>query len=382
MTRQIDKPLGQDLGPAPSARRPRPVLPLGALAVAVALAGVAAFVALRPDPAGTPVVVLAPEPAPADVAAPVAEKPPVAVRVNPGEAGPAIIKVNPAPATDEPIVIRDPSRLGVDPRMAHLPDRALIEQSEYGPLPRRAADGRRPFDAYAGAWSGKRGVRVAIVIGGLGLSQTGTQAALRKLPGEVTLAFAPSGNSLQRWMQAARQASHEIVLQVPLEPFDFPRVNPGRNTLTVSASGDENVGLLRWALGRTTNYAGVMNYMGARFTADEASLAPVMAELSARGLAYIDDGSSARSKAGDLALTHRVPFAAADTLIDATPDRAAVLAALDDLERTARARGGAIGVGSAFDTTIDAVAEWIAGARKRGVEIVPVSALALDPEKG
>ena len=74
-----------------------------------------------------------------------------------------------------------------------------------------------------------------IVIGGLGLSQTGTQQAIAKLPPEVTLAFAPQGNSIGRWMQEARRKGHEIVMQVPLEPFDYPNVNPGRNTLTVAA---------------------------------------------------------------------------------------------------------------------------------------------------
>ena len=73
------------------------------------------------------------------------------------------------------------------------------------------------------------------------MSQTGTQEAIDKLPPEVTLAFASQGNSIGRWMQAARREGHEIVMQVPLEPFDYPNVNPGRNTLTVDASPEENI---------------------------------------------------------------------------------------------------------------------------------------------
>ncbi|MDP3898250.1 MAG: divergent polysaccharide deacetylase family protein, partial [Mesorhizobium sp.] len=89
--------------------------------------------------------------------------------------GPSIIRLGPETApTGNIIVIRDPSALANNLRTAHVPVRDLIEQSETGPLPIRAADGRRPFDAYAGAWSGSRGAKVAIVIGGLGLSQTGT----------------------------------------------------------------------------------------------------------------------------------------------------------------------------------------------------------------
>ncbi len=300
-----------------------------------------------------------------------------------GQAGPSIIHVDPQQNSGNGVVIiRDPSAVGQNLRVAHLPDQALIEQSETGPLPIRAADGRRPFDVYAAPWSGARGARVAIVIGGLAVSQTGTQQAIQKLPPEVTLAFASQGNSIGRWMQAARREGHEIIMQVPLEPFDYPNVNSGRNTLTVEASAQANVKSLRWTLSRTTNYAGVMNYMGARFSTDPAAMAPMMGELGKRGLMYLDDGSFARSVAAGEALKSGVPFAEGDATIDAVRERGEILKKLDELERTARARGFAIGTGSAFDVTVDAVASWVNEAKKRGIEIVPVSAVASDPERG
>ena len=125
-----------------------------------------------------------------------------------------------------------------------------------------------------------------------------------------------------------------------------------------------------------------MNYMGARFTADSAAMEPFMAELGKRGLGYLDDGSSARSTAPELALKEGVPLAVADTAIDSVQDRGEILKKLDQLEATARAKGFAVGTGSAFDATVDAVSSWIEEARKRGIEIVPISAVASDPEKG
>ena len=125
-----------------------------------------------------------------------------------------------------------------------------------------------------------------------------------------------------------------------------------------------------------------MNYMGARFSADPQAMAPLMAELGKRGLLYLDDGSSARSVAPELALKNGVPFAAGDTAIDAERDRGAILKKLDQLEATARAKGFAVGTGSAFDVTVDAVSSWVNEAKKRGIEIVPISAVAIDPEKG
>ncbi|MDX8441214.1 divergent polysaccharide deacetylase family protein [Mesorhizobium australafricanum] len=390
--KDIERPLGQSLQPKRPASRGIGSGSLVAVLAVLTVIGVSGAIALREKPfrkpqeiaVSTPKVTAAPVPAAAPAPAPVAAAAPQAGTPMKG-GGPQIIHVQTEEGDGPPkaaIVIRDPSTLGQNLKVAHIPDRALIEASDTGPLPMRSADGRRPFDVYARPWSGARGARVAIVIGGLAVSQTGTQAAIAKLPAEVTLAFAPQGNSIGRWMQAARQSGHEIVMQVPLEPFDYPNVNPGRNTLTVSASPDENLKSLHWALSRTTNYTGVMNYMGARFSADPSAMEPFMAELGKRGLAYVDDGSLARSVASDLALKDGVPFVAGDMAIDAVQDRGEILKKLDSLEATARAKGSAVGIGSAFDITVDTVTSWIAEAKKRGIEIVPISAVAIDPQKG
>jgi len=381
--KEIERPLGQGLKPRREPGRRFGAGQVAVALVAVAVVGVSGMIALRKQPFRNPATVAVTTPAPAETApAQSVAAQPKAEPAPPNKDGPQIIHVQPT-ETGGPagIVVRDPSALTQNLAVAHVPDQALIEQGESGPLPVRAADGRRPFDVYARPWSGARGAKVAIVIGGLAVSQTGTQAAIARLPGEVTLAFAPQGNSIGRWMQEARRTGHEIMMQVPLEPFDFPNVNPGRNTLTVDAAPEENLKRLRWALARTTNYTGVMNYMGARFTADQAALAPVMTELAKRGLGYLDDGSSARSLAPQLAAADRVPLAVGDTVIDAVQDRGAILKKLDQLEATARAKGFALGTGSAFDVTVDAVASWVGEAKKRGIEIVPFSAVAADPEK-
>ncbi len=298
-----------------------------------------------------------------------------------GSGGPSIQTIEPpAPGSaSNVVIIRDPSAIGQDLRVAHVPDADLIQDADEGLLPVRAADGRRPFDVYARPWSGARGARIAIVVGGVGISQTTSQRAVETLPPEVTLGFAPSGNSLDRWMQAARRKGHELVLQVPMEPFDYPSVDPGRNTLRVDAQGGELLRDLRLSLGRITNYVGVMNYMGARFVASSDAMGALMGELGERGLMYLDDGSSARTLAPALAAPNRVPFAGVDVTVDQARDRASILARLDELERIARARGYAVGAGTAFDVTVDTVTSWVAEARRRGIEIVPISALASDP---
>ena len=299
-----------------------------------------------------------------------------------GENGEEINKITPIQRPDNrPVLLTPPGRVGQSPHLAHLPDPAVIEETQAGRLPVRGPDGERAFDIYARPWSGARGARVVIVVGGLGLSQTGTQYAIKTLPEEITLAFASNGNSLQRWMQEARRQGHEILLQVPFEPFDYPANDPGAGTLTVDAGAEANLADLHTAMARITNYTGITNFMGGRFLADPDALEPVMRDLAGRGVMFLDDGTSARSLTGQFAKTLGMPFAASDIVLDATQERGYILAKLDDLERIARRNSTAIGVASAFEVSVDAIATWAEEAKARGIEIVSASAVADDPEK-
>ncbi|WLS03740.1 divergent polysaccharide deacetylase family protein [Shinella oryzae] len=278
-------------------------------------------------------------------------------------------------------VILEANRVGQDARTAAFPNEDLLEDTSDGKIPVIGLDGTRPMDQYARPWSGARGTRVAIVVGGLGLSQTGTQRAIRELPGEVTLAFAASGNSLQRWMQEARRAGHEILLQLPLEPFDYPQNDPGPYTLRTDMSEAQNLAELHRAMARITNYTGIVNFMGGRFLSSADALEPVMRDVASRGLLFLDDASSAQSLSGTIAGAVSAPHAFADLQLDADLSRTAVLKKLDELERIARRNGTAIGIASAFDESVDAIREWCEEAGTRGIEIVGVASLADIPAK-
>lgn len=299
-------------------------------------------------------------------------------RVQMGD-GSVVTKFSPKQRDGDGPLIIDAQRVGQDPRMAATPNEDLLEDSPYGRLPVRGPDGLRPMDQYARPWSGARGTRIAIVIGGLGLSQTGTQKAIQRLPESVTLAFAASGNSLQRWMQEARRNGHEILVQVPMEPFDYPANNPGPLTLKVDASAADNLKKLHEALGRITNYTGIVSYLGGRYMADADALEPVMRDVADRGLLFLDDGSSAQSLTGKIGKAIGAPIGFGDLTVDSQLDRTQILKKLDDLERIAQRKGVAIGMGSAFDETVEAVADWIEEAERRGIEIVGVASLVSQP---
>ena len=259
-------------------------------------------------------------------------------------------------------------------------DPRLIETSRHGPLPKIAQDGTRPADAYARpvkpAANGKsNGPRVAIVVGGLGIGANTTADALRKLPAPITLAFAPYGGDLERQVARARETGHEVMLQVPMEPFDYPDNDPGPHTLLTSIDAGQNLDRLHWLMSRIQGYVGIVNAMGGRFTASETGMAPVLREAATRGLIYLDDGSSARSLASQIAGANNVAFAKADLIIDQVPTPADVDRALGRLETIARARGTAVGFAGALPVSIDRLTRWIKAAESRGIQLVPITAV-------
>jgi uncharacterized protein len=259
-------------------------------------------------------------------------------------------------------------------------DPRLTEPSRHGLLPRIAQDGTRPSEAFARpvkppAHGNGNGPRVAIVVGGLGIGASTTADALRKLPGPVTLAFAPYGGDLERQVARARETGHEVMLQVPMEPFDYPDNDPGPHTLLTSIDAAQNLDRLHWLMSRFQGYVGIVNYMGGRFSASEQGMAPVLREAATRGLIYLDDGSSARSLASQIAGANNLAFAKADIIIDQVPTPADVDKALGRLETVARARGTAVGFAGALPVSIDRIAHWIKAAESRGIQLVPVTAV-------
>ena len=263
-------------------------------------------------------------------------------------------------------------------------EQRMIESSRHGTLPKIAADGARPADVYARpvqlSFDKVSGPRVAIVLGGLGIGAAGTFEALGKLPAPVTLAFAPYGTDLGRWVARARGEGHELLLQVPMEPFDYPDNDPGPQTLLTTGTAAQNLDRLHWFMSRFQGYIGIANYMGARFTASETAVEPLLREAGKRGLIYFDDGSSARSVAGQIAGATNVPFAKADVVLDAAPTQAAIDAALARLEAIARERGSAIGTATALPASIERIATWAKAAQNRGIILVPISMLAIKPK--
>jgi uncharacterized protein len=227
------------------------------------------------------------------------------------------------------------------------------------------------FAASAAAADGRP--LVAIVIDDLGPDRARTERA-SALPSPVTLSFLAYADATREEAESARRAGHELLVHVPMEPLD-PTIDMGPNGLAASLPREEVLRRLRWNLDRLESYVGINNHMGSRFTADAQAMAPVIDELKARGLMFLDSRTTAATVAARLARAAGVPFAERDVFLDDEASSSAIEHRLADLEAVARRSGTAVAIGHPHDATLAALARWAASLPQKGLVLVPPTAI-------
>ncbi len=249
------------------------------------------------------------------------------------------------------------------------PIAGLFAKSPNGSLPIISADGRTSSKAYARPFKSDGRPKIALIVRGLGLNPRITQQAIDALPPETTLSFVPYADGLQTWVNIARAKGHEVLLEVPMEPLDYPDNDPGPQGLMSASPPAENAKRLEWVMGRATGYFGLANYLGSKFIASDPGMNALFDVLRQRGLAFIDDGT-AFTRVGD------VQRASADRVVDGQQLSAdSIGKQLEGLELAAKQNGQALGVGSAYPVTIDQLARWSREASARGFQLAPASAV-------
>jgi polysaccharide deacetylase 2 family uncharacterized protein YibQ len=215
-------------------------------------------------------------------------------------------------------------------------------------------------------------IPIAIVIDDMGVDRPRSDRAAA-LPAPLTLAFLPYSRGFETQMAAARARGHEILVHVPMQPIGVE--DPGPEALTVSLDATEIRQRLAAALDRAGPAVGINNHMGSRFTVDREAMRPVLEELQARGLLFLDSRTAGGSVGPLLARALDVPYATRDVFLDNEPSLSAVEARLAELEAVARRQGHGIAIGHPHDGTLAALSAWLPGASARGFALVPVSTI-------
>lgn len=275
-----------------------------------------------------------------------------------------------------PAVPAEPIAARPEGALEKAPDPDLLEDAPAGNLPIISGDGRQPWQVYARPFPDQdTRPRIAVVLTGMGLSRSASDAVIKQLPGSISLSFAAYADKLEDWIDAARLGGHEVLLDLPMEPTNFPRSDPGPYTLLTALSVNENLDRLDWVMARAGGYIGLTSQQGSRFVTSTEQLRPVLDVLKRRGLMFLDARSTSRSLAAGIAAEIGVPRALNNRFLDSEATRGAIDRKLAELEQIARETGFAVGIAQSYPVTIERLAAWTGALEGKGIALAPISAL-------
>lgn len=306
-------------------------------------------------------------------------------------------KTSPSPSTETPTAQRQPApaKASTDANNAKTPPgiplpkmTAALEapaEDAAGPPASMTADALPPAESLGEpalpAWrrfavasdttSGKP--KIAIVLDDLGVDVRRSRRAVA-LPAALTLAYLPYAEGLAEQTRAARQAGHELLVHIPMQPHGAD-ADPGPNALDMRLGAIEVLSRLEWDLDRFEGYVGINNHMGSLFTESEEGMRLVAEGLRDRGLMFLDSLTSPRSVAAATVASYGVPTIVRDVFLDNTDTAAEVEMRLAQTERIARKTGTAIAIGHPRDATLNVLEAWIPKALEAGFALVPLTAV-------
>ena len=252
----------------------------------------------------------------------------------------------------------------------------ITEETEDGPLPIIAADGRQPWLEYSrGFKRADRKPRIALIVTNLGLSATYTKAALKLLPEDITLSFSHVAPRLKSWIREARQKGHEVLMDIPMEPLGFPKNDPGRATLLTSSNEVENLNRLEHVMKKAGGYVGLLGTLGTKFMLHSETFLPILKTIKQRGLIYVDSRSTSRSLGPELASSIQLPRAFNNIFIDKEPSNQKIKDKLDELEKIALKKRFAVGIAQPFPLTIEILSQWAEKLKAKQISLAPITAL-------
>ena len=220
--------------------------------------------------------------------------------------------------------------------------------------------------------------RIAIIIDDIGYDKN-LAMGLLNIDKNITFAilpFSPAGTQLAHSLSAK---GAELMLHLPMEPTQYPKVNPGPGALLSSMSPDELLNQLRKDIHAVPGTVGANNHMGSRLTADSDKMNQIFTVLKQKNMFFVDSRTSAESKGEQSARMFQLKFSHRDVFLDNFQDVEYISGQIEKLIKQAKDHGSAIGIGHPHQATLDALKRELPKIRKK-VRIVPASKLVEVPQ--
>jgi len=213
--------------------------------------------------------------------------------------------------------------------------------------------------------------RMVIIIDDLGYDKKLADRFLA-IDGKLTYAILPLSPHRNEIAAAAHGKGCEVMLHLPMEPNEYPTIDPGPGAILSAMTPDERIRLVNESIGAIPHVSGVNNHMGSKVTADSEQMNQILSIVKKHGLYFVDSRTTAASLTRSSARLFKIPFAERDVFLDHVVTAAAVKKQLDQLVRLAEKNGQAVGIGHPHDVTVEVLARELPKLKNR-VLLIPAS---------
>ena len=212
---------------------------------------------------------------------------------------------------------------------------------------------------------------VAIIIDDLGYDKK-IAIKFSKLNAVLTFSILPHSPFQKAIAHLSKEKGLDIMLHLPMEPVEYPDVNPGPGTLLTSMTPDQLTRQLENDLDAVPFIKGVNNHMGSKMTAASSQMYQIFSILKKRGLFFVDSRTTAETLCKPSARLFQIPFAQRDVFLDHVTTVEFIRKQLNELVRIAQRNGYAVGIGHPHSQTYQVLREMLPELQKK-VRLVPAS---------
>jgi len=214
--------------------------------------------------------------------------------------------------------------------------------------------------------------RVALVIDDLGYNPELAEA-LFAIDVPLTVSILPNLPHTRAIARRAAEKGKEVILHLPMEPYDYPNAQVEEGTLLTSMDDLQIRRLIEKALEGLDGAVGANNHMGSRMVEDEMKMRVILEEMKKRGLFFMDSRTSPHSRVYDLARSMGVKTAKRHVFLDGRHTVAYIKRQLDLVAEVALENGCGIAIGHLHPTTLEALRTHLPRLAERGIQFVWLS---------
>jgi len=215
---------------------------------------------------------------------------------------------------------------------------------------------------------------VAIIIDDLGYDKKIAEK-FSALHANITFSILPHSPFQDSIVRLSKHKGLETMLHLPMEPMEYPNVDPGPGTLLISMTPDQMIRQLKENLKALPHVKGVNNHMGSKMTAESSQMYQIFTILKKRGLYFVDSRTTAQTICKPSARLLQIPFAQRDVFLDHQHEARFIRKQVTELIRIARRNGYAVGIGHPHSTTYKVLRDMLPELNK-AVQLVPASKIA------